>query len=196
MPARDLRHGPRFADGAFRWSTLLAGGLILAILALIVVTMTSRAWPALRHQGPSFFTERRWAPNADVYGALSFIYGTLVTSTIAVVIAVPLSVGIALFTTQVAPPWLRRPLVSLTDLVAVVPSVVFGLWGILVLAPRLQRWFTTVHGWFGDWPVLGADLRARRRRSHIHHRRADPRGDDRADRDVRVTGGHRDHAAG
>ena len=146
---------PRFADGAFRWSTLLAGGLILAILALIVVTMTSRAWPALRHQGLSFFTERRWAPNSDVYGALSFIYGTLVTSTIAVMIAVPLSVGIALFTTQVAPPWLRRPLVSLTDLVAVVPSVVFGLWGILVLAPRLQRSFTTVHGWFGDWPVLG-----------------------------------------
>jgi phosphate transport system permease protein len=153
--ARDLRRRARPADNTFRWSTLLAGGAVLAILALIVVTMSRRAWPALHDQGLSFFTERRWAPSDNVYGALSFIYGTLVTSTIGILLAVPVSLGIALFITQIAPPWLKHALVSLIDLVAVVPSVVFGLWGILVLAPWLQHRYTTIHGWFGDWPVLG-----------------------------------------
>lgn len=151
----DLRARATPADSTFRFGTVLAGATILAILALIVVTMTSRSWPALRHQGVTFFTERRWVPNQEIYGALSFIYGTVLTSVIALVLAVPVSLGIALFITQVAPGWLRRPLVSLMDLVAVVPSVVFGLWGIIVLAPWLQGRFDTLHGWFGDWPVLG-----------------------------------------
>ena len=152
---RGLRQRVQLADGTFRWVTLLAGGAILAILALIVVTMTRHAWPTLQDMGLSFFTEKRWAPNDGVYGALSFIYGTVLTATIAVLVAVPVSLGIALFITQVAPPWLRRPLVSLTDLIAVVPSVVFGLWGIIVFAPWLQQRYATIHGWFGDWPVLG-----------------------------------------
>jgi phosphate transport system permease protein len=143
------------ADDTFKWATLLAGATILAILALIIVTMVNRSWPALAEEGISFFTERRWAPNDGVYGALSFIYGTAITSVIAIVLAVPVSLGIALFITQVSPMWLRRPLVSLMDLVAVVPSVVFGLWGILVLGPWLQPRFETLHGWFGGWPVVG-----------------------------------------
>jgi len=151
----DLRRRATPADTTFKWATLLAGGVILAILALIVVTMASRSWPALSHQGLSFFTERRWAPNQEIYGALAFIYGTALTSTIALVLAVPVSLGIALFITQASPTWLRKPLISLMDLVAVVPSVVFGLWGIIVLAPWLQPRFDTLHGWFGGWPVLG-----------------------------------------
>jgi phosphate transport system permease protein len=78
-----------------------------------------------------------------------------VTALIAVIISVPISIGIALFTTQVAPSWLKKWLVSLTDLVAVVPSVVFGLWGIIFLAPKLVRVYKTIHGWVGGWPVLG-----------------------------------------
>ena len=74
---------------------------------------------------------------------------------IAVVISVPVSLGIALFTTQVAPSWLKKWLVSLTDLVAVVPSVVFGLWGIIFLAPKLVGFYKTISGWFDGWPVLG-----------------------------------------
>lgn len=150
----DLRGRRAYADGGFRVATLAAGALILVILGLIVITMSSRARHVFAHAGFGFFTGRRWAPNAEVYGALSFIYGTLLTSAIAVLIAVPVSLGIALFTTQVAPPWLRRMLVGLTDLVAVVPSVVFGLWGIIVLGPRLQGWFRAVHGWVDGIPVL------------------------------------------
>ncbi|MEY2446006.1 MAG: phosphate transport system permease protein, partial [Ilumatobacteraceae bacterium] len=81
--------------------------------------------------------------------------GTAVTALIAVIISVPISVGIALFTTQVAPSWLNKWLVSLTDLVAVVPSVVFGLWGIIFLAPKLAKVYKTISGWFNGWPVLG-----------------------------------------
>jgi phosphate transport system permease protein len=90
-----------------------------------------------------------------VYGALSFMYGTGVTALIALLLSVPVSIGIALFTTQVAPPWLKKWLVSLTDLVAVVPSVVFGLWGIIFLAPKLIGFFKMVSGWFEGWPILG-----------------------------------------
>lgn len=153
--ADDLRGRNRLADATFRRAVFLSGAGILAILALIVITMTNRAWPALRHEGIGFFTGRRWAPNDQVYGILSFIYGTAVTSFIAVLLAVPVSVGIALFITQVAPRWLRKWMISLMDLVAVVPSVVFGLWGIIVLAPWLQPRFRTLHDWFGDWPLLG-----------------------------------------
>jgi phosphate transport system permease protein len=151
-----LRGGRRLGDRSFKAATLLAGVTILAILALIVITMTSRSTPVLRAEGLEFFTERRWAPNQEVYGALSFIFGTAITALIAVIVAVPMSLGIALFITQVAPPRVRRTLISVIDLVAVVPSVVFGLWGILVFAPWLQDRFTTIHGWFGDVPVLGS----------------------------------------
>lgn len=154
-PAPDMTARRTPADSAFRGATLLAGATILAILVLIVFTMTSRSWPALRHQGVTFFTERRWAPNQEIYGALSFIYGTVLTSFIALVLAVPVSLGIALFITQVAPNWVRKALVSLMDLVAVVPSVVFGLWGIIVLGPWLQPRFDTLHGWFGGVPIIG-----------------------------------------
>jgi phosphate transport system permease protein len=124
-------------------------------LALITITLANKSRLVLDTQGLSFFTERRWAPSQEVYGALSFIFGTALTALIAVVLAVPVSIGIALFITQVAPNWLKRPLVSLTDLVAVVPSVVFGLWGILFLAPKLQGFFRNLHNWFGDIPIIG-----------------------------------------
>ncbi len=152
----DLTAERRMADRLFKGSTLGAGALILVILVLIAFTVSRKSVPVFRAEGLEFFTDRRWAPADDTYGALSFIYGTAITSLIAVVLAVPVSLGIALFTTQVAPPWLRRPLVAVTDLVAVVPSVVFGLWGIIFLAPRLADGYKTVHGWFDGWPVLGS----------------------------------------
>jgi phosphate transport system permease protein len=130
--------------------------LILVILVLIAWTITERSGPAFQAEGFGFFTERRWAPADDVYGALSFIYGTAVTSLIALVIAVPVSIGIALYTTHVAPSWLQKLLVSLTDLVAVVPSVVFGLWGIIFLAPKMAGFYQNMHAWFGGWPIIGS----------------------------------------
>jgi phosphate transport system permease protein len=151
----DLRPRRQILDRIFRFSTLGAGALILVVLVLIAWTVSGKSLPVFRQEGVSFFTERRWAPNNEVYGALSFIFGTGVTAVIAVLISVPVSIGIALFTTQVAPLWLKKWLVSLTDLVAVVPSVVFGLWGIIFLAPKLVGFFKMISGWFDGWPVLG-----------------------------------------
>jgi len=151
----DLRPRRQILDRLFKGSTLGAGALILVILVLIAYTVSNKSFPVFRSEGFDFFTERRWAPNNEVYGALSFIYGTAVTALLAVVISVPVSLGIALFTTQVAPPRLKRWLVSLTDLVAVVPSVVFGLWGIIFLAPKLLGAYKHVSGWFHGWPILG-----------------------------------------
>ncbi|MGZ4673731.1 MAG: phosphate ABC transporter permease subunit PstC [Ilumatobacteraceae bacterium] len=151
----DLRPKRQILDRVFRGSTLGAGAVILLVLVLIAWTITHKSLPVFRSEGLGFFTNRTWAPANEVYGALSFIYGTAVTALIAVVISVPISIGIALFTTQVAPSWLKKWLVSLTDLVAVVPSVVFGLWGIIFLAPKLVHVYKDLHAWFGGWPVLG-----------------------------------------
>ncbi|HUS33675.1 MAG TPA: phosphate ABC transporter permease subunit PstC, partial [Kofleriaceae bacterium] len=107
------------------------------------VVMVSRAAPVFSKMGLEFFSSKRWSAAEGIYGALPFIFGTLFTAAIAVVIAVPISLGVALFITQIAPPSLRRPLVYVLDLLAVIPSVVFGLWGILVLAPHLGRSFLT-----------------------------------------------------
>ncbi|CAB4886727.1 unannotated protein [freshwater metagenome] len=151
----DLKSKKQIADRTFRGMTIAGGVTIVLILGLIAWTIASKSSLAFRTEGLSFFTERRWAPASNVYGALSFIFGTSVTALIAVVLAVPVSLGIALFTTQVAPSWLKRPIVAMTDLVAVVPSVVFGLWGIIFLAPKLVPVFTTVSGWFHGVPILG-----------------------------------------
>ena len=151
----DLRPRRQILDNIFRGSTLAAGAVILIVLALIAYTITNKSLPVIRSEGIKFFTDRNWIPANGVFGALSFIYGTAVTAMIAVVISVPVSIGIALFTTQVAPNWLKKWLVSLTDLVAVVPSVVFGLWGIIFLAPKLVGFYRMISGWFHGWPILG-----------------------------------------
>jgi phosphate transport system permease protein len=142
MKASELRGHPQYADRAFSVFAIGAAGLVLLVLGLIAVTMTRRAWPAF---GGEFFTSIRWSSADGIYGALPFVFGTLYTAAIAIAIAVPVSLGVALFITQVAPPWLKRPMVYLIDLLAVVPSVVFGLWGVLVLSQHfgLGRSFLT-----------------------------------------------------
>jgi phosphate transport system permease protein len=105
--------------------------------------------------GPDFFTSSRWAPPDKFFGAAAFIFGTLLSATIAVLIAVPVSIGIALFVTQVAPRWMRRPIVYVTDLLAVVPSVVFGLWGVLVFSGAIKGFYGWLHDTFGGIPLIG-----------------------------------------
>ena len=140
-PARagafDLRGHSQHADRAFRWIALGAAAVVLVVLALIAITMTDRARPVLGRMGLGFFTTTTWSVPTNTYGALGFIFGTLYTAAIAIAIAVPISFGVALFVTQAAPRRLRKPLVYAIDLLAVVPSVVFGLWGLLVMAPAL-----------------------------------------------------------
>ncbi len=145
MQLFELRGRSQHADKAFRWGAIGAATIVLVVLALIAITMTGRALPVFETMGLEFFTSSRWSAPDGVFGALPFIYGTLYTAAIAVAIAVPVSLGVALFVTQVAPPWLRRPMTYLIDLLAVVPSVVFGLWGVLVLSQHfgLGRSFLT-----------------------------------------------------
>lgn len=130
----DLRGHTAYGDRAFRLLAAGAAALVLLVLGLILVTMTNQAAPIVQHMGPSFFTTTRWSVPDGVLGALAFIFGTLFTSAIAVALAVPVSLGVALFVTQVAPPSMKKVIVYLIDLLAVVPSVVFGLWGVLVLS--------------------------------------------------------------
>jgi phosphate transport system permease protein len=137
MQLLDLRGRSQHADRAFRGLAIGAAGVVLVVLALIAITMTDRARPVFERMGLDFFTTAKWSVPTETYGALGFIFGTLYTAAIAIAIAVPISFGVALFVTQVAPRWLKKPLIYTIDLLAVVPSVVFGLWGLLVMAPAL-----------------------------------------------------------
>jgi phosphate transport system permease protein len=145
----------RLFDRAFRGVAFVAGGLVLVILALIAVTMVVEAWPAFRADGLSYFTSDVWDPQFEKFGTLAFTFGTVVVSGIAVVFAVPVSIGIALFTTEIAPRRLRTPIIYVIDLLAAVPSVVYGLWGVLVLAPALPGFYDSVHDIVAPIPVLG-----------------------------------------
>lgn len=117
---------------------------VLLLLGAIIASLMLSSWPAIQRYGLDFFTENRWAANVEVFGALPAIYGTLLTSFIAIVIAVPVSFGIAIFLTERCPGFLRQPLSTLIELLAGIPSIIYGMWGMEVLAPLLRTWFPTV----------------------------------------------------
>ena len=141
-------------DRAFQILSLASGLLVLVILVLIAVTTSQQASSWFSAEGLKIFTNN-WDPSANQFGALSFIYGTAITALIALILAVPVSVGIALLLTEVVPYRWSRPIVYVVDLLAVVPSVVWGLWGILVFAPWLQHIYTDIAGGVDGVPVLG-----------------------------------------
>jgi len=142
-------------DTGFRLLALGAGLLVLAILAGIAITTTQKAWPAFSFQGLSYFTSTHWNPNNQEFGALPFIYGTFIVSALALLLGVPASLGIALFTTEVAPRRLRSAVVTVIDLLAAVPSVVFGLWGGRYLAGFIQPVHVWLHNTLGFLPFFG-----------------------------------------
>jgi phosphate transport system permease protein len=161
---RDLRGGKRYTDRAFRAAVFTAAGIVLLVLAGTAVFLVDQAWPSLRHYG--FFTflgSDRWAPSQataasaqpNPYGIVQFVYGTVLTSLIGMIIAVPVAVAIALFITEVAPPWLRRPLSSTVDLLAAIPSVVYGFWGIFALIPALHPVVSVLTSTLGNVPGIG-----------------------------------------
>jgi phosphate transport system permease protein len=127
-------------DRWFERTTLLFAGLVLLAMVGILVSLLYEASPALREFGFGFLVGTTWSPSDDVYGAVIAIYGTLVTSAIALLFAVPISFGIALFLTETCPTWLRRPLGTAIELLAGVPSIIYGIWGLFVLAPLLQQY--------------------------------------------------------
>jgi phosphate transport system permease protein len=130
-----LTGGSRLADRMFSWICLASGLLVLVVLALVLVSTGHEAMPAFRQEGLRFLTSSRWDIPGNHFGALAFVYGTLVAAAVALIIAVPISLGLALFITEIAPAKLRTPVVYLIDLLAAIPSVVYGLWGVLVFAP-------------------------------------------------------------
>ena len=121
----------RKADSLFAAVAALCGILVLLALAYMVISTTRTAFPVFRQEGISFVFGSDWDPSAGSYEILPFIYGTLITSIIALIIAVPMSIGVALFLSEYAPKWLRGPVEYAVDLLAAVPSVVYGLWGLL-----------------------------------------------------------------
>ena len=140
----------------FSGATLAAALLVLILLGGVALSLLQGSWPAFSHFGFSFLTREIWNPVTDQYGALAPVYGTLVTSLIAMLIAIPISFGIAIFLTELAPAWLKRPVGVAIELLAAVPSIIFGIWGLFVLAPVLQRhvqpWLIE---WLGPLPLIG-----------------------------------------
>jgi phosphate transport system permease protein len=154
----DPRHAAKqlIYERVFRSATLIAAVLVLLILGGVFVSLVHGSWPALAHFKFSFVTREVWNPVTEQFGALAPIYGTVVTSLIAMLIAVPTGFGIALFLTELCPPLLKRPIGVAVELLAAVPSIIFGIWGLFVLAPILQR---HVQPWLihtlGDLPAIG-----------------------------------------
>ena len=153
-PPRE-RRAP-WADGLFSLAAHAAAWITLLLLAGIIASLVSGAWPAIREYGISFLWRSEWDPVEDRYGGLVMIYGTLATSAIALLIAVPVSFGIALFLTELSPGWLRRPLGTAIELLAAVPSIVYGMWGLLVFGPILATYVQQpLQRLAGDVPILG-----------------------------------------
>ncbi len=148
-----LRERRPLGDRSFQILALACGLLVLVILVLIAVSTSQQAASWFSTEGLKIFTNN-WDPTTNDYGALAFIYGTAITGIIAVVLAVPVSIGIALLLTEVVPYRWSRPIVYVIDLLAVVPSVVWGLWGILVFAPWLQGIYTSIASGVKGIPVL------------------------------------------
>jgi phosphate transport system permease protein len=146
-----------WADSAFSLLAHAAAWVTLLLLVGIIISLFVGAMPAIREFGLGFFTSTEWDPVQLKFGGLVMIYGTLMTSFIALLIAVPVSFGIALFLTELSPGWLKRPLGVAIELLAAVPSIVYGMWGLLVFGPILATYVQQpLQGAFGDLPVLGA----------------------------------------
>ncbi len=142
---KGIKRGKSSVDSWFQFALALAGASVLFILAAMLISTTIKAWPVFMHSGWSFIYGTDWNPGISrteitgTYGALSFILGTLITSGIALLIAVPLAIGCGLYLTNIVKPAISRPLSYAIDLLAAVPSVVYGLWGLLFFVPNFIR---------------------------------------------------------
>ena len=155
------RSSSRFGDRVFSLAAHAAGVLVLVLLGTIIVLLFLGGLPAFRSFGLGFLGSSAWNPVTERFGALVSVYGTIVSSLLALVMAVPLAFGIAFFLTELAPPWLRRPVGTAIELLAAVPSIIYGMWGFFVLAPLISH---TVKPWLahslGQVPGLNGFFRA------------------------------------
>ena len=153
--AARVRRG-RLADAAFHRLTQAFAWTVLIVLGAILVVLFRGAWPAFERFGAHFFVSPAWNPVTETYGAASSILGTVATSLIAILLAVPISFGIALVITEIAPGWLRRPIGIAVELLAGIPSIIYGIWGLFIFAP----WFSDnvqpgITNTLGRIPLIG-----------------------------------------
>jgi len=158
--------GGHFGDRAFKWLTMAMALMIFALIVLIGFELAHGARASLHQFGWRFLISSDWDPVNEKFGALPFIFGTLVSSAIALIIAVPVSIATAVYLTELAPLWLRQPLIMFIELLAAVPSVILGLWGIFVMVPWLRDhlfpWLQKVFGFlpFFKGPIYGVSMLA------------------------------------
>jgi phosphate transport system permease protein len=156
-PRPERRRVAPWADALFAALAQGAAWLTLALMVGILVSLIAGAAPALKAFGLGFLTSAEWDPVQEKFGGLVMIYGTLATSLIALVIAVPVSFGIAIFLTELSPGWLKRPLGIAIELLAAVPSIVYGMWGLLVFGPILATFVQQpLQSVFGGVPLIGS----------------------------------------
>jgi phosphate transport system permease protein len=147
----------KFADSGFRWITLLSALLVLALLVGVAISLFIGSWPAFKTFGVDFFFSDAWSPPKERFGAAAAIYGTLVTSIIAMLIGVPVGLGIAVFLTELCPPRLRRPIGVAIELLAGIPSIIYGIWGVYYLKPVMQAYIQPfIIATLGAIPGVGA----------------------------------------
>ena len=165
MPAASpaVRKTPKATfDIVFRNASFLAALLVLVLLAGIMVSMVVGGWPAFREFGLGFITSSVWDTQNEQYGAWPAIVGTLSTALIALVIGVPLSLGIAVFLTQLAPPWFKKPVATAIELLAAVPSIIYGMWGLFVFAPLFAQYVQIpLSNLVEGMPIVGTVLYSR-----------------------------------
>jgi phosphate transport system permease protein len=144
-------------DGIFRLLTFFFALLVLLILGGVILSLIIGAWPAFRTFGPAFVVSEVWNPVTQQFGALAPIYGTLVTSAIAMLVGIPVAFGVAVFITEICPIWLKRPLATMIELLAAIPSIIYGIWGLFVFAPFVQQYIQpAIINTFGNLPGIGA----------------------------------------
>jgi phosphate transport system permease protein len=144
-------------DAAFRGLTFLFALLVLLILGGVIVALVDGALPALHAFGISFVVTEVWNPVTEKFGALAPIYGTLVTSAIAMLVGIPVAFGVAVFITEICPIWLKRPLATMIELLAAIPSIIYGIWGFFVFAPFVQQYIQPILiDSLGQIPGVGA----------------------------------------
>lgn len=149
----------RLGDKVFRGILFIAAAVILIVVAAMIGMMLSNSMPTIREFGIGFLEGREWNPAMEKYGALPFVYGTVVSSLLALLLSVPVSVGIAVFLTEQASPRIARPIGFLVELLAAIPSVVYGLWGIFVLAPFIREYLgALLQEYFGFIPLFQGRL--------------------------------------
>ncbi|MBO0733100.1 MAG: phosphate ABC transporter permease subunit PstC [Methylocapsa sp.] len=147
----------KFRDSAFRFLTLACAWAVLLLLGGVIVSLIMGALPSIRAFGASFYTSEAWNPVTGKFGALAPVYGTIVTSAIAMTIAVPSAFGIAIFLTELCPFWLRKPIGIAIELLAGIPSIIYGIWGLFVFAPFLQQHIQPqLIAFFANVPILSS----------------------------------------